>query len=164
MSINPKPFYVKFCSTHSYYNNRNQHDAHEFLSDLMTVLQKESEDANLHLYLGEKYVTGTSSTAVNAIIDNNSIWLSTFLLAEKEQTRCMVCNSSSTSYQSSHFLQLQIPEGSSDLQLNKKSEVISKMCTKCIRNEDHILKIEPTTAPALLLIHLKRFTYKNGRV
>ena len=149
---------------HNFYKNRNQHDAHEFFSDLLNDLQLESEENNLGQYLGNSDMSqGTSSTALNAIMDNNSIWLTSFLLVEKIST-CVVCETKSMSHQTSDCLQIQVREDQADLTIQKDNEVIVKACNYCKENQEHLRKYEITTAPVLLLIQIKRFEYNHGRV
>ena len=138
-NVTPTEFYAMVIKFFNFFNNHQQHDAQEFLTHLLTGLQKESRDEDLEGYIGNtNYSQGTYTKVINTIIDNNSIWYSSFMVVQKEQLSCTVCKTESTNYSASNSIPVQVPETTFQVKIPASTvESVEKFCNNCQENYTH---------------------------
>eukprot|EP01134_Creolimax_fragrantissima_P007978 CFRG7978T1 len=140
-----------------HFRKGRQEDAHEFLRYLIDAMQK----ACLAPYDSKMDANIKATTFIHQVFGGYT----------RSQVRCLVCNFQSNTYDESLDLSLDIKNAKSLTKALAKftvRETLEKdnkyMCEKCNKKVDAVKQMTVHTAPAILVVHLKRFDYMGGKV
>ncbi|KAI0259432.1 hypothetical protein BC834DRAFT_833549 [Gloeopeniophorella convolvens] len=181
--ISPFPFRRSICQHASQFGGSEQHDSQEFLSflldglheDLNRILHKPRFDPTpAHEDQLEKLPQQIASEQEWKIyrMRNDSIVVDFFQGQFRNRLECLTCHKTSTTYNTFMYLSLPIPSTKSSkvdiqhcLQAFVNTEVMEKSdawnCPRCktLRKANKTLSL--SRLPPVLLIHLKRFSFKG---
>ena len=150
------------------FSDGKQHDAHEFILALITVLQHENTDNQINIYpicniedeLGQSFL-------FEILLLNNSNWYKKFLCLERITITCHNCNLASIHYEASSCLSINLPTTSSTLQnlfVQCLNEFVTSTCQNCTRDQLKTIKREMILTSKYMIIHLNRFIDSNGKL
>ena len=163
----PKILLTAISENLPHFCDRRQHDAHEFLTEILNHLQRENQDEPIEEYFERDYGTQTTREAVvDDLLNNNSKWYSQLLTCQKQVVECSSCGASSESRQPSFFVQIDVPNTKAklcDLMSSSKTEVTSAMCGVCDGERQKTIRRSISYAADNILVHAKRFRKTNNR-
>ncbi|KAG8221069.1 hypothetical protein J3R82DRAFT_2584 [Butyriboletus roseoflavus] len=182
--LTPSTFRKSICNHAGQFSGPDQHDSQEFLTflldglheDLNRVISKPNNESSPEREAElEKLPQQIASEQEWEIyrMRNDSLIVDYFQGQFRNRMECLTCHHTSTTYNSFMYLSLPIPsiKGPSKVSLYScldafvKEEVLEKSeawhCPKCkaLRSATKILSL--SRLPAVLLIHLKRFSVKG---
>ena len=148
------------------FGNREQQDAHEFLVQLLNVLQIENDDnnitddENIHLenVMAQKYLSET-------LTKNSARWNKDFLTIEQYSITCYQCHSTTTRFQSSCCLSFKVPVEPTSLAkifIQNTDDTAIAFCESCTSLKQKKIRSEIILTSKYLLIHLDRFLSTDG--
>ena len=166
--MNPESFYNAINTKLPYFGDKRQHDAQEFLSALLAVLQEEvKSDEMPQNWLRGADTLEIKEALVEKALDSNSVWYHSFLILEKQTVICKACHNSSCQFQSTTMLSVEVPKKSGSLQdliSTASKENVIATCHECTGFQQKFIKREIKWTSEYLLIHLKRFEDHNGNL
>lgn len=183
--ISPVTFREAICRFAPQFRGSDQHDAQEFLAFLLDGLH---EDLNLVINKPEPIeMTPDREAALESLPTqvasareweiykrrDNSVIVELFQGQYRSRLQCLTCNTTSTTYNTFMYLSLPIPtkRGISKVSLTQcldaflKEEIMEKddawNCPKCKTRRKATKRLSLARLPPILLIHLKRFSFKG---
>ncbi|KAI0042737.1 cysteine proteinase [Auriscalpium vulgare] len=181
--ISPYPFRKSICLHAAQFGGSEQHDSQEFLSFLLDGLH---EDLNRILQKPNNEVSTAREEELEKLpqqiaseqewkiyrMRNDSLIVDFFQGQFRNRLECMTCHATSTTYNTFMYLSLPIPASKhSKLTLQHcldafvKEEVMEKTdawnCPKCKALRKATKQLSLSRLPPVLLIHLKRFSFKG---
>ncbi|KAG0148564.1 hypothetical protein CROQUDRAFT_41123 [Cronartium quercuum f. sp. fusiforme G11] len=183
--VSPITFREAICRFAPQFRGSDQHDAQEFLGFLLDGLH---EDLNL---VTQKPPPVEMSPAREAELEalptqlasareweiykrrDNSVIVELFQGQYRSRLQCLTCGTTSTTYNTFMYLSLPIPtgRGMSKVSLTQcldaflKEEIMEKddawNCPKCKTRRKATKRLSLARLPPILLIHLKRFSFKG---
>ncbi|KAH7914581.1 hypothetical protein BJ138DRAFT_1123351 [Hygrophoropsis aurantiaca] len=182
--LNPTTFRKSICGHAAQFGGSDQHDSQEFLTflldglheDMNRVLQKPSHETTPEREAElEKLPQQIASEQEWSLyrMRNDSLVVDFFQGQFRNRMECMTCHKTSTTYNSFMYLSLPIPstKGSSKVSLQAcldafvKEEVLEKSeawhCPNCKTLRKATKRLSLSRLPPILLIHLKRFSFKG---
>ncbi|EGG12365.1 ubiquitin-specific protease [Melampsora larici-populina 98AG31] len=183
--VSPTIFREAICRFAPQFRGSDQHDAQEFLGFLLDGLH---EDLNL---VTHKPAPIEMSSAREAELEalptqlasareweiykrrDNSVIVELFQGQYRSRLQCLTCGTTSTTYNTFMYLSLPIPtgRGMSKVSLTQcldaflKEEIMEKddawNCPKCKTRRKATKRLSIARLPPILLIHLKRFSFKG---
>ncbi|KAH9983664.1 hypothetical protein BJV77DRAFT_1062378 [Russula vinacea] len=181
--ISPFQFRRSICLHAPQFGGSEQHDSQEFLSFLLDGLH---EDLNRILNKPKNEVTPTREEELEKLpqqiaseeewkiyrMRNDSIVVDFFQGQFRNRLECMTCHKTSTTYNSFMYLSLPIPSTKNSkvdiqqcLDAFVKTEVMEKAdawnCPGCKTLRKATKTLSLSRLPPVLLIHLKRFSFKG---
>ncbi|KAI0058855.1 cysteine proteinase [Artomyces pyxidatus] len=181
--ISPYPFRRSICLHAPQFGGTEQHDSQEFLSFLLDGLH---EDLNRILNKPNYEVTPAREEELEKLpqqiaseqewkiyrMRNDSLIVDFFQGQFRNRLECMTCNKTSTTYNTFMYLSLPIPNTKHNkislqhcLDAFVKEEVMEKTdawnCPRCKTLRKATKQLSLSRLPPVLLIHLKRFSFKG---
>ncbi|KAA1470161.1 cysteine proteinase [Dentipellis sp. KUC8613] len=181
--ISPYPFRRSLCIYAAQFSGSEQHDSQEFLSFLLDGLH---EDLNRVLNKPNYEVTPEREAELEKLpqqiaseqewkiyrMRNDSLVVDFFQGQFRNRMECMVCHNTSTTYNTFMYLSLPIPSNRHSritiehcLDAFVKEEVMEKSdawnCPRCKTLRRATKQLSLSRLPPVLLIHLKRFSFKG---
>ncbi|KAH7922616.1 cysteine proteinase [Leucogyrophana mollusca] len=182
--LNPTTFRKSICGHAPQFGGSDQHDSQEFLTFLLDGLH---EDMNRVLHKPNNESTPEREAELEKLpqqiaseqewslyrMRNDSLVVDFFQGQFRNRMECMTCHKTSTTYNSFMYLSLPIPpaKGSSKVSLQAcldafvKEEVLEKSeawhCPNCKALRKATKRLSLSRLPPILLIHLKRFSFKG---
>lgn len=153
-----------------------QQDAQEFLSYLLDGLHEDLNAAERHTYVEERAYDGlpADEAALHSWnfykLHNNSIIVDMFQGQYRSTLRCLTCGRESVTFSPFMYLTLPLPS-SGRVTLAECIEHFSRpervggadrwYCENCAAHREAFKRLEIWRTPAVLLVHLKRFSYRG---
>ncbi|EGO22632.1 hypothetical protein SERLADRAFT_372069 [Serpula lacrymans var. lacrymans S7.9] len=182
--LTPNAFRRSICSHAPQFSGSEQHDSQEFLSFLLDGLH---EDLNRVLQKPHYEVTPEREAELEKLpqqiasqqewnlyrMRNDSLVVDYFQGQFRNRMECLTCHKTSTTYNTFMYLTLPIPivRGSSKVSLQScldafvKEEILENTdawhCPNCKALRKATKRLSLSRLPPILLIHLKRFSFKG---
>ncbi|KAF8507957.1 hypothetical protein BU17DRAFT_56970 [Hysterangium stoloniferum] len=181
--LSPNGFRKSICTFAPQFSGSDQHDSQEFLSflldglheDLNRVLHKvhidTTPDHEARLELMPQQVASEQEWKIYRM-RNDSIVVDYFQGQFRNRLQCLTCHKTSTTYNPFMYLSLPLPSGRTAktsleqcLDAFVKDEVLEKSeawnCPNCRTLRKATKKLSLSRLPPVLMIHLKRFSFKG---
>ncbi|KAI8444606.1 ubiquitin-specific protease [Phakopsora pachyrhizi] len=183
--VSPITFRDAICKFAPQFRGSDQHDAQEFLGFLLDGLHEDlnlvtQKPAPVEMTVEREAELESLPTQIASAKEweiykrrDNSVIVELFQGQYRSRLQCMTCGTTSTTYNTFMYLSLPIPNkrAPTKVTLNQcldaflKEEVLDKddawNCPKCKKRRKATKRLSIARLPPILLIHLKRFSFKG---
>jgi ubiquitin carboxyl-terminal hydrolase 8 len=173
--ISPRDFKEAISRFAPTFSGSQQHDSQEFLAFLMDGLHEDMNRVTERRYIQNPdyslYEDRKAASIAWALHKkrNDSIIVDLFQGQFRSTLHCLTCRHRSVNFEAFMYLSVPLPPGNSPASLKDCIKLFTKeervsgtdkwYCSSCKQHRDASKRIEIWKLPAILLIHLKRFSY-----